>query len=511
MHGVDPAHLADARAQAGKWGTKMVEQQIDELMAPRLEKLERIEEAHIDPYPRRYDRTHVAAQALEHFDALAGRTIRVAGRIMSWRGMGKATFAHLSDLSGRLQLYLRRDVMGEEQYAFFTKNLDLGDIIGAEGTLFRTRTGEITLEARKVELLAKALRPLPEKWHGLRDVEKRYRQRYLDLIANEEMRQVFLTRSHTIAAMRRFLDLQGFIEVETPALQPIYGGAAAKPFITHHNALDQDLYLRIATELYLKRLIVGGLERVYEIGKDFRNEGISTKHNPEFTMMESYQAYADYRDVAQMVEMMVSTIAGEVLGTRQVVFKEETIDLTPPWRRMTLREAIREASGIDYADYPDRESLADVMRLKGIAVDPSAGRGKLIDALLSEFVEPELIQPTFLFDYPVELSPFAKRKPGDENTVERFEAFAGGMEIANAFSELNDPRDQRLRFLEQVRLRELGDEETQVMDEDYLVALEHGMPPTGGLGMGVDRLVMLFTDRHSIREVILFPQLRTRA
>lgn len=488
----------------------MVEQQTDELMAPRLEKLECLEKANIDPYPRRYDRTHLAAQALEHFAALQGRVVRVAGRIMSWRGMGKATFAHFSDVSGRLQLYLRRDIMGDEQYDFFTKNLDLGDIVGAEGTLFRTRTGEVTLETTKVELLAKAVRPLPEKWHGLQDVEKRYRQRYLDLIANDEVRQVFLTRSHAVAAVRRFLDLQGFIEVETPALQPIYGGAAAKPFTTHHNALDQDLYLRIATELYLKRLIVGGLERVYEIGKDFRNEGISTKHNPEFTMMESYQAYADYKQVAQMVEMMVSTVAAEVLGTRQVTFKGETIDLTPPWRRLTLREAIREASGIDYAEHPEREDLAEAMRARGMAVDPAAGRGKLIDALLSGFVEPTLIQPTFLFDYPVDLSPFAKRKLGDENTVERFEAFVGGMEIANAFSELNDPRDQRQRFLEQMRLRELGDEETQVMDEDYLAALEHGMPPTGGLGMGVDRLVMLLTDRNSIREVILFPQLRTR-
>jgi len=391
------------------------------------------------------------------------------------------------------------------------KNLDVGDFVGAEGTLFRTRTGEVTLEVRHLVLLAKALRPLPEKWHGLTDVEKRYRQRYLDLITSEEVRWVFLTRSRIIAAMRRFLDNRGFVEVETPALQPIYGGAAARPFITHHHALDQDLYLRIATELYLKRLIVGGLEKVYEIGKDFRNEGISTKHNPEFTMMESYEAYADYIDVANMVEEMVAAISRDVLGTLKIPYKGEMIDLTPPWRRVTLREVIREHSGIDYTAYPDRDSLAAAMGAKGIEVDPKAGRGKLIDELLSQFVEPTLIQPTFVLDYPVELSPFAKRKPGDASTAERFEAFAGGMEIANAFSELNDPRDQRERFLEQLRLREQGDEETQVMDEDYLVALEHGMPPTGGLGMGVDRLVMLLTDRQSIREVILFPQLRTRA
>lgn len=479
-------------------------------MAPRLEKLARIEEARVEAYPRSYRRTHVAAAAKAQFEELEGTPIRVAGRLVSWRAMGKATFAHILDSSGRLQLYLRRDVMGDEAYGFATKNLDLGDIVGAEGVLFVTRTGEITLEVRSLQLLAKALRPLPEKWHGLTDVEKRYRQRYLDLIASDEVRDVFIKRSRIIAAMRRFLDNRGFIEVETPALQPIYGGAAARPFTTYHNALDQTLYLRIATELYLKRLIVGGLDRVYEIGKDFRNEGISTKHNPEFTMMESYEAYADYQDVARMVEEMVSTIAQEVLGTQTVPFKGETIDFTPPWRRLTLREAIRQYSGIDYAEYPDREGLAAAMRDKGAHVDPTAGRGKLIDELLSTFVEPNLIQPTFLFDYPVELSPFAKRKPGDEGTVERFEAFAGGMEIGNAFTELNDPRDQRQRFMEQLRLREQGDEETQVMDEDFLIALEHGMPPTGGLGMGVDRLVMLMTDRQSIREVILFPQLRTR-
>jgi lysyl-tRNA synthetase, class II len=488
----------------------MVQEQTGELMAPRLEKLARIEEAQVEAYPRRFERTHEAARAIDQYETLKETPIRVAGRVVSWRGMGKSTFAHLLDVSGRLQMYLRRDVMGEEDYAFFTKILDLGDIVGAEGKLFVTRSGEITLEVSSLSLLSKALRPLPEKWHGLTDVEKRYRQRYLDLISSEEVRDLFLTRSRIIAAMRRFLDGLGFIEVETPALQPIYGGAAARPFTTYHNALDQRLFLRIATELYLKRLIVGGLERVYEIGKDFRNEGISTKHNPEFTMMESYQAYADYRDVAAMVEAMVSTIAAEVLGTPQAAFKEHTLDFTPPWRRITLREAIREYSSIDYAEYPDRASLAAAMEARGMRVDPAAGRGKLIDELLSVFVEPNLIQPTFLLDYPVELSPFAKRKAGTEDTVERFEAFAGGMEIANAFSELNDPRDQRQRFLEQTLLREQGDEETQVMDEDYLTALEHGMPPTGGLGMGVDRLVMLMTNRQSIREVILFPQLRTK-
>ncbi|MHB1004425.1 MAG: lysine--tRNA ligase [Chloroflexota bacterium] len=487
----------------------MEHETVEDVMLPRLEKLARVEETEVDPYPHRFDRTHTAVEAVERFSELEGQSIKVAGRLVAWRAMGKATFAHILDVSGRLQIYLRKDVLGEEKYAF-AKDLDVGDIVGAEGTLFRTRTGEVTVEVKDVWLLAKSLRPLPEKWHGLTDVEKRYRQRYLDLISSDDVRRVFTIRSKVIAAMRRFLDGRGFIEVETPALQPIYGGAAARPFTTFHNALEQKLYLRIATELYLKRLIVGGLERVYEIGKDFRNEGISTKHNPEFTMLESYQAYADYLEVARMVEDMVARIAGEVLGTLRVPFKGETIDLTPPWRRVTLRDAILESSGIDYAAYPERDALAAVMRAKGIQVDPAAGRGKLIDALLSEFVEPNLTQPTFLLDYPLDLSPFAKRKPGDRTTVERFEAFVGGMEIGNAFSELNDPRDQRQRFVEQMRLREQGDEETQIMDEDYLIALEHGMPPTGGLGMGIDRLVMLLTDRQSIREVILFPQLRTR-
>ena len=489
----------------------MVQQQTDDVMAPRLEKLARIEEANVEAYPRRYERTHSAAEAIASFDHLEGSVIRVAGRLMSWRAMGKATFAHIADASGRLQLYLRRDVLGADTYGFFAKNLDVGDIVGAEGRLFRTRSGEITVEVTDLQLLSKSLRPLPEKWHGLTDVEKRYRQRYLDLIASEDVQHIFRVRSQVIAAMRRFLDGRGFAEVETPVLQPIYGGAAARPFMTHHHALDQTLFLRIATELYLKRLIVGGLERVYELSKDFRNEGISTKHNPEFTMMESYEAYADYRDVAVMVETMVSTVAQDVLGTQQVQFKDDIIDLTPPWRRLTLREAIKQYAGLDYADYPDRGSLAQAMAAKGVPVDPAAGRGKLVDDLLSTFVEPNLIQPIFLLDYPVDLSPFAKRKSGDPGTVERFEAFVGGMEIGNAFTELNDPRDQRQRFVEQMRLRELGDEETQVMDEDFLTALEHGMPPTGGLGMGVDRLVMLLTNKQSIREVILFPQLRTRA
>lgn len=481
----------------------------EELMEPRLAKLARIEQLGLDPYPRRYQRTHLAADCHRAFESLAGETIRVAGRIVSWRGMGRATFAHIADGSGRLQLYMRLNVLGEEGYAFL-KNLDLGDIVGAEGTLFRTRTGEVTLEVRRLALLAKALRPLPEKWHGLQDTEKRYRQRYLDLITNQDAKGTFLRRTQIVHALRRFLDERGFLEVETPVLQPLYGGAAARPFETYHHALDQKLYLRIATELYLKRLIVGGLEKVYEIGKDFRNEGLSTKHNPEFTMLESYEAYADYQDVMRMTEEMVATVAQEVLGSPKITFRGHAIDLTPPWTRMTLREALREHSGVDYARCADRESLCQAALAAGAEVDRRAPRGKIIDELLSTFVEPHLIQPTFVLDYPLELSPFAKRKPDSEDTVERFETFIGGLEIANAFTELNDPRDQYERFLQQAQARAAGDEEAQMMDEDFLVALEHGMPPTGGLGLGMDRLVMLLTDQPSLREVILFPQLRTK-
>ncbi|MBM3132130.1 MAG: lysine--tRNA ligase, partial [Chloroflexi bacterium] len=374
-----------------------------------------------------------------------------------------------------------------------------------------TRTGEITVQASEYTLLSKSLQPLPEKWHGLTDVEKRYRQRYLDLISSEEVRRIFEVRSKAISAMRRFLDGQGFMEVETPVLQPIAAGALAKPFTTHHHALDRDLYLRIATELHLKRLIIGGFEKVYEIGRVFRNEGISIKHNPEFTTLECYQAYADYHDMMELVENMVSSIAKEVTGTTQAKFGETTIDFTPPWPRMTLRDAIKGRSGIDFEEFPDAHSLEAKIRESGLPVDHGLSWAKLVDHLLSETVERHLIQPTFLIDYPVDLSPLAKRKPGDDRFVERFEGFCGGMEIANAFSELNDPIDQRGRFADQERMRaEFGDEEVERTDADFLTALEHGMPPTGGLGVGIDRLIMILTGQHSIREVILFPQLRTK-
>ncbi|PIP48642.1 MAG: lysine--tRNA ligase [Chloroflexi bacterium CG23_combo_of_CG06-09_8_20_14_all_45_10] len=399
--------------------------------------------------------------------------------------------------------------MGQEKYEFL-KEVDIGDIIGVEGKLFRTKTGEITLEAPDFTMLCKSLRPLPEKWHGLADVEKRYRQRYLDLISNEDAKNIFTLRSRIITAVRNFLNSQGFIEAETPVLQPQAGGALARPFITHHHALDEDLYLRIALELHLKRLIVGGFDKVYEMGRAFRNEGISIKHNPEFTLLECYQAYADYNDIMNLVEEAVSHIAREVLGDTKITCQGKTIDLTPPWQRLYLREAIKKHCSIDFEDYPDAASLRSRMTEMGMEADPGKRRGKLVDELIATFVESNLIQPTFLLDYPVEMSPLAKRKRGDDRLVERFEAFINGIEIANAFTELNDPLEQRERFRQQLKER-VGDEEVEIADEDFLQALEYGMPPTGGLGIGIDRLVMLLTGQSSIREVILFPQLKTKS
>jgi lysyl-tRNA synthetase class 2 len=437
-------------------------------------------------------------------------SLRVAGRLTARRGHGKAAFLDLTDLTGRLQLHARKDVLGDTYEDLVS--LDLGDLIGVEGAPFRTRRGELSLRIDKWTLLAKAVRPLPDKYHGLTDVEQRYRHRELDLIANEETRELFLLRTRMIRAVRRFLDERGFIEVETPVLQPLYGGALARPFTTHHNALDRTLYLRIATELYLKRLIVGGLEKVYELGKDFRNEGISHKHNPEFTMLETYEAYADYLQVAEMTEQLVAYVAQETLGTTTVEHEGETIELAPPWRRVTLRDAIREETGVDIDAATDRESLLAAMRDAGVEANPEPGTGwgKLVDELLSKRVEPNLITPTFVLDYPVELSPFAKAHRSKPGLVERFEGFVGGIEIANAFSELNDPVEQRHRFEQQQELQAAGDEETQPLDEDFLRALEQGMPPTGGLGIGMDRLLIVLSGRHSIREVVLFPALRDR-
>lgn len=487
-----------------------------DLLLSRREKFERLRSKGIEPFPSSYHRTHTIGEAVAFFrsqEAKEGsqtRTVKVslAGRIMALRGMGKATFLNMQDASGNIQVHLRRDIL-EQEYEL-ARDLDLGDFLGAQGPLFMTHTGEITIEASQITFLSKAMRPLPEKWHGLSDVETRHRQRYLDLITNQEARHNFQVRSRIIGAMRRFLDTKGFMEVETPVLVPIAAGAMAQPFATHHNSLDMDLYLRIATELYLKRLIVGGLDKVYEIGRVFRNEGIDQDHNPEFTLLESYEAYVDYKDVMSMVEQMVSTVALEVLGTTQVQFGENVIDFAPPWRRVSLREEVQRCTGIDFQESQDVAALEEKMRAIGIHVDGRSSRGRLIDKLVTASVEPQLIQPTFLIDYPLEMSPLAKQKPDDHSLVERFEGFAGGMEIANAFSELNDPDEQRQRFMDQEDMRKKMqlDEDMDRLDEDFLLAIEHGMPPTGGLGMGIDRLTMLLTGQESIREVILFPQLR---
>ena len=487
----------------------------NELFRVRLEKLERIRERGIEPYPHNYERTHTSAQAEELFaqaeaeqpDDARTEPVSVAGRIVAFRGMGRASFADLLDGDGRIQVMFRRNQLPDTYETL--GDLDIGDWLGVRGSVFRTRTGQITVEAQEFTLICKALRPLPEKWHGLQDVEIRFRQRYLDLIANPEARRVAVMRSHIVSAMRRFMDGRGFIEVETPTLVPIAAGGMAHPFITHHNMLGRDLYLRIATELHLKRLIVGGLERVYEIGKIFRNEGIDLTHNPEFTSMESYEAFADYNDVMEMVEQMVSGIAQEVLGSTVVEFDGERIDFTPPWPRLSLREQIRKNSGIDFLDHPDIESLKTAMADNGIDVSQQLSWPGLMDKLISSRVEDTLRQPCFLVDYPVGMSPLAKKTKDDPRLVERFEGFVAGMEICNAFTELNDPIDQRARFEEQEALRtQFADEETDRLDEDFLVAIEHGLPPTGGLGIGIDRLAMLFSGHKSIREVVLFPQMR---
>jgi len=483
---------------------------LERITEQRLDSLSRIRARGMDPYPHSYHPSHTVREATALFELQGEKSqeISLAGRIMSRRSIGKMSFLDIRDGSGKIQLSFRYDLLGKERYEFL-QDIDIGDIIGAGGRLFRTKAGELTLEVSDFVMLCKSLRPLPEKWHGLADVEKRYRQRYLDLISNEESRSIFALRSKTITAVRSFLDNRGFMEVETPVLQPHAGGALARPFVTHHHALDQDLYLRIALELHLKRLVVGGFDRVYEIGRTFRNEGISTMHNPEFTLLESYQAYADYNDIMKLVEEMFSDIAKEVLGDTRITRNGQTIDLGLPWQRISLRETIKDSCGIDFEAYPDAASLRTRMAELKRDVDPTKGKGRLIEDLISTFVEPKLVQPTFLLDYPVEMSPLAKRKRSDNQLVERFEGFVDGMEVANAFTELNDPLEQRERFRQQLKER-VGDEEVELADEDFLQALEYGMPPTGGLGMGLDRMVMLLTGQQSIREVILFPQLKTK-
>ncbi|HEX5836516.1 MAG TPA: lysine--tRNA ligase [Anaerolineales bacterium] len=493
----------------------------------RLQKLEELRAEGVEPYPTRAQRTHTSMQAIAEFEAAEGdgREVKVAlaGRIRATRAMGKVSFAHIEDGAGRVQLFFRLNEVGKEGLEFFNRMFDIGDFIQAEGVMFRTRTGEVTLHVHAFRLLAKSISPLPAakdetlddgtvvRHAALEDPELRARQRYADLAVNPDVRETFRKRAAIVRSLRDFLDNKGFLEVETPILQPIYGGAAARPFVTHHNELEQDMYLRISFELYLKRLLVGNLEKVYEIGRDFRNEGVSFKHNPEFTQLEFYWAYADYLQVMELTEQMVSYTAQQVLGTQKITYKHNDIDLTPPWKRLEMRQGILETSGIDIAAYRTAEDLFRAIKERhpNKLPDPKATRGKLIDFLLSEYLEPTLIQPTFLYDYPRDISPLAKSIPGDPMTVERFEGYVAGFELCNAFTELNDPLDQEQRFLEMGRDYAADDEEKHPMDEDYLRAMRYGMPPNGGFGMGVDRLAMLLLDKHSIREVLLFPALRS--
>lgn len=478
----------------------------------RIQKLNALKERGINPYPYRFEVTHRAQTILSGWEALfaSGEEVRSAGRIMAIRGHGKAAFAHLEDGSGKIQIYVREDHIGPEGYEAF-KLFDIGDFLGVKGKVFKTRTGEITIEVSELTLLSKSLRPLPEKWHGLKDIETRSRQRYADLIMNPEVREAFRTRSGIVSAVRRYLDEAGFLEVETPVLQPQYGGAFARPFVAHHNVLNQDLFLRISDELYLKKLIVGGYEKVYEIGKDFRNEGVDRQHNPEFTMLEAYQAYADYNDMMALVEGLIPFVIREVKGDLKVSYQGSELDFTPPWQRVSLLGSIEKETGLSIGPGTGAEEIKAVCRKHGIEVDKLVGRGELIDELFSAAVQPKLIQPCFITDYPLEMTPLAKKKRDDPDLVERFEPFVAGMEIGNAFSELNDPLDQRTRFEAQVRMRAEGYQEAQPLDEDYLRAMEYGMPPTGGVGIGIDRLAMILNDAHSIRDVILFPLLRPEA
>ncbi len=489
----------------------------NQLMKVRFEKLNRLRELGINPYPYAYEQTHKSKEIKENFEQLEKQVVSVAGRMMTVRLMGKAAFCDIQDEQGRIQIYLRKNEIGEQDFEIF-KMLDIGDLIGIKGEVFKTRTGEISVFAREFKLLAKSLRPLPivkEKeedgkrivYDQFADKEMRYRQRYVDLIVNPEVKEVFVKRTQIIRAIRSFLDERGFLEVETPILQPIYGGATARPFVTYHNALDRKLYLRIANELYLKRLIVGGFERVYEFAKDFRNEGMDRFHNPEFTLLELYVAYKDYKWMMDFVEQLFAHVANQVLGTTKIHFNGNEIDLTPPWQRLTMYEAIEKFTGVDISNMDEKQLRETADKLK-VEVTPEMGAGKIIDEIFGELVEPKLIQPTFIYDYPIEMSPLAKKHREKPGLVERFEPIIAGKEVANAFSELNDPIDQKERFLEQLKLRERGDEEAQVMDEDYIRALEYGMPPTAGLGIGIDRMVMLLTDQPSVRDVILFPQMR---
>ncbi|MCW3491675.1 lysine--tRNA ligase [Dethiobacter alkaliphilus] len=477
--------------------------------AVRRQKMDKLKEMGIEPYGNKYPVTHYAADVIGRFDELDGQSVTLAGRLMTVRAHGKASFANLQDESGQIQIYVRLDDVGQRTYDVF-ELLDIGDIVGLTGDVFRTRRGEVTVAVKELQLLAKSLRPLPEKWHGLTNVDMRYRQRYLDMIVNPDVKKTFVLRSKIVQEIRNFLNSDGFLEVETPVMHTLAGGASAKPFITHHNALDMNLYLRIATELHLKRLVVGGMDKVYELGRIFRNEGISTKHNPEFTSVEIYQAQADYEDMMTLTEELITTVAQKVLGTLKVPYQEQELDLTSPWPRLTMVEAIEKYAGINFNNIQTAEEAREAAKQKGLEVKAGTSRGEIMNELFEEFVEGQLFQPTFIMDYPIEVSPLAKKKADDPSMTYRFEAFMACSEIANAFTELNDPLDQRERFEQQVLKREAGDEEAHMLDEDFLLSLEYGMPPTGGLGIGIDRLIMMLTDSPSIRDVILFPTLREK-
>ncbi len=487
----------------------MEELDLNNLMKIRKEKLDNLRAEGKDPFEiTKFNRTHTSKQICDNYDELEGKDVTIAGRMMAKRIMGKASFCHIQDEDGRIQSYVSINDLGEESYKKFKED-DIGDIIGITGFVFKTRTGEISIHAKEVTLLSKSLRPLPEKFHGLKDIDLRYRQRYVDLIVNPEVKDTFLKRTRILSEIRNILNEKGYIEVETPILNNIAGGAAARPFITHHNTLDMDMYLRIANELYLKRLIVGGFTKVYEMGRMFRNEGMDIKHNPEFTNIELYSAYEDYNDMMDICEEIISTVAKRVLGTTKITYQGTEIDLTPSWKRITMIDAIKEVTGIDFNEIESDEDAIEVAKKIDIEIDENKQtRGYIINQIFEDKVEETLIQPTFVCDYPVEVSPLTKRKPSDKRLTERFEVFIGGREYGNAYSELNDPIDQYERFKKQVEAREAGDEEANMMDEDFINALEYGMPPTGGLGMGIDRLIMLLTDSASIRDVLLFPTMK---
>ncbi|MCM3240996.1 lysine--tRNA ligase [Heyndrickxia oleronia] len=491
-------------------------EELNDQLQVRREKMNSIRENGKDPFGKRFDRTHNTQQIKEQYEEFTKEdldekdvSVTIAGRIMTKRGKGKAGFAHVQDLNGQIQIYVRKDTVGEEQYELFD-TVDLGDIVGISGTVFKTKVGELSIKVKEFTLLTKSLRPLPDKFHGLKDIEQRYRQRYLDLIMSEESKRTFITRSLIIQSMRRYLDQHGYLEVETPMMHAIAGGASARPFITHHNALDMPLYMRIAIELHLKRLIVGGLEKVYEIGRVFRNEGVSTRHNPEFTMIELYEAYADYKDIMKLTENLVAHIAKEVLGTTTIQYGDNEVNLEPEWRRLHMVDAVKEYTGVDFWNVTTVEEARQLANEHGIEITKHMQYGHIVNEFFEQKVEERLIQPTFIYGHPVEISPLAKKNDEDPRFTDRFELFIVGREHANAFTELNDPIDQRERFEAQLKEREQGNDEAHQMDDDFIEALEYGMPPTGGLGIGIDRLVMLLTNSASIRDVLLFPTMKHR-